>query len=369
MEAGTYTPWEPGDLSHMTVDRCTEHCCKSPDTDVVFLLNSYCFCVKCHSLESCAMVKITPPSTYRPVIVTVLKRNNNDNKNITSDNAFLSFLQLRNLFRLPGVSRGGPNLQNIVPNQPPSNSNKKKQKELKDPKMPKQIPPRRRVIVDSDEEMGPKSARNGDSQAVRKLFRFFSRKHNPQTALVIRYAICFFLGGLVGLIPYLVFVIELCKANLEMRNPHLPSINGYSKHKDVPKNEALTSFSEISSAPVITTAYVDVNFTTLSSNSTGITTPRPTRVVTTEKKAEGTGNDDISLQCSGTITVIRVRALGIPGDTSTVDDFNKHCQANLGQVDGTNVCIVSLKRVYKSRYPPFIKTVVTYTCSYTEEIS
>lgn len=41
-----------------------------------------------------------------------------------------------------------------------------------------------------------------------------------------------------------------------MRNPHLPSINGYSKHKDVPKNEALTSFSEISSAPVITTAYV-----------------------------------------------------------------------------------------------------------------
>ena len=51
--------------------------------------------------------------------------------------------------------------------QPPSNSNKKKQKELKDPKMPKQIPPRRRVVVDSDEEMGPKSARNGDSQAVR----------------------------------------------------------------------------------------------------------------------------------------------------------------------------------------------------------
>ncbi|RMX47016.1 hypothetical protein pdam_00009634, partial [Pocillopora damicornis] len=73
MEAGTYTPWEPGDLSHMTVDRCTEHCCKSPDTDVVFLLNSYCFCVKCHSLESCAMVKITPPSTYRPVTVTVSK--------------------------------------------------------------------------------------------------------------------------------------------------------------------------------------------------------------------------------------------------------------------------------------------------------
>lgn len=51
--------------------------------------------------------------------------------------------------------------------QPPSNSNKKKQKELKDPKMPKQTPPRRRVVVDSDEEMGPKSARNGDSQAVR----------------------------------------------------------------------------------------------------------------------------------------------------------------------------------------------------------
>ncbi|XP_022777548.1 uncharacterized protein LOC111318967 [Stylophora pistillata] len=74
MEAGTYTPWEPGDLSHMTVDKCTKHCCKSPDTDVVFLLNSFCFCVKCHSLESCTMVKITSPSTYRPVTVTVMKR-------------------------------------------------------------------------------------------------------------------------------------------------------------------------------------------------------------------------------------------------------------------------------------------------------
>lgn len=113
----------------------------------------------------------------------------------------------------------------------------------------------------------------------------------------------------------------------------------------------------------------DVNLTKARSNSTAITTPRPTRVVTTEKKAEGTGNDDISLQCLGTITVIRVRAFGIPGDTSTVDDFNKHCQANLGQVDGTNVCIVSLKRVYKSSYPPFIKTLVTYTCSYIEDIT
>ena len=44
-----------------------------------------------------------------------------------------------------------------------------------------------------------------------KVFRFFSRKHNPQTALLVRYAVCFFLGGLVGLIPYLVFVIQLCK--------------------------------------------------------------------------------------------------------------------------------------------------------------
>ena len=46
---------------------------------------------------------------------------------------------------------------------------------------------------------------------LQKLFRFFSRKHNPQTALLVRYAVCFFLGGLVGLIPYLVFVIQLCK--------------------------------------------------------------------------------------------------------------------------------------------------------------
>lgn len=39
LEAGKYKPWEPSDESHMTHDRCTEHCCKSPDTDVVFLLN------------------------------------------------------------------------------------------------------------------------------------------------------------------------------------------------------------------------------------------------------------------------------------------------------------------------------------------
>ena len=39
LEAGNYMPWEPGDVSHMTVDKCTEHCCQSPDTDVVFLLN------------------------------------------------------------------------------------------------------------------------------------------------------------------------------------------------------------------------------------------------------------------------------------------------------------------------------------------
>ena len=85
--------------------------------------------------------------------------------------------------------------------------------------------------------------------------------------------------------------------------------------------------------------------------------------------AEGTGNDDISLQCPGTLKVIRVRAFGIPGDNETVADFDKHCQANLGQIDGTNVCIVSLKRVYKTSYPPFIKTLVTFTCSYTEYVS
>lgn len=85
--------------------------------------------------------------------------------------------------------------------------------------------------------------------------------------------------------------------------------------------------------------------------------------------AEGTGNDDISLQCPGTLKVIRVRAFGIPGDNETVAHFDKHCQANLGQIDGTNVCIVSLKRVYKTSYPPFIKTLVTFTCSYTEYVS
>ena len=41
LKAGIYTPWEPdpNEVSHMTIDRCTEHCCRSPDTDVVFLLD------------------------------------------------------------------------------------------------------------------------------------------------------------------------------------------------------------------------------------------------------------------------------------------------------------------------------------------
>ena len=39
LEAGVYRPWEPRDVGNMTVDKCTEHCCQSPDTDTVFLLN------------------------------------------------------------------------------------------------------------------------------------------------------------------------------------------------------------------------------------------------------------------------------------------------------------------------------------------
>lgn len=149
-----------------------------------------------------------------------------------------------------------------------------------------------------------------------------------------------------------------------MRNPHLPSINGYVKSKDGPKSEAVTSYNAITSESAITKG---INLTTpFNVTSAGPSTPRPTRMVKTEKKAEGTGNDDISLQCPGTLKVIRVRAFGIPGDNGTVADFDKHCQANLGLIDGTNVCIVSLKRVYKTSYPPFIKTLVTFTCSYTE---
>ena len=43
LKAGIYTPWEPApsEVSHMTIDRCTEHCCRNPDTDVVFLLDRW----------------------------------------------------------------------------------------------------------------------------------------------------------------------------------------------------------------------------------------------------------------------------------------------------------------------------------------
>ena len=50
---------------------------------------------------------------------------------------------------------------------PPSSSSKKKQKGPKEPIMSRQNPPRRRQIMDSDEEMGPKSVSSGDSEAVR----------------------------------------------------------------------------------------------------------------------------------------------------------------------------------------------------------
>lgn len=227
------------------------------------------------------------------------------------------------------------------------------------------------MLADSDEELGKTTVSSGDSEVVRKLFRLFSRKHSPQTALLARYAVCFFLGGLVGLVPYLVFAIELCKANFaELRNANLPVPNGYSQTKDGPKSAADSSHSGVISQSIKTTQRnIDLNITTPNISSTGPTTPRPTRQVTTEKKVEGTGNDDISLQCPGTLKVIRVLAFGIPGDSQTIKDFDKHCQANLAQIDETNVCIVSLKRVYKSSYPPFIKTLVTYTCSYTEFVS
>ncbi|XP_078361812.1 uncharacterized protein LOC144646151 isoform X2 [Oculina patagonica] len=256
LEAGKYMPWEPPDESHMTVDRCTEHCCKSPDTDVVFLLNSYCFCVKCHSLESCSLVKITPPSQYTPITVTVLKR---ISKLSTPTK---SFSHTRIFSRTQSTE---------LSTQP--STIKPEQKETKGKERTDHVTTK------------PTEATTDDG---------FGRGNGTE---------------------------------------------------------------------------IGVNFTTSNVTLTGPTTPRPTRVVTTEKKAEGTGNDDISLQCPGTLKVTRVRAFGIPGDNKTVDDFDKHCQANLGQVDGTNVCIVSLKRVYKTSYPPFIKTLVTYTCSYTEHVS
>ncbi|KAK2558295.1 hypothetical protein P5673_019417 [Acropora cervicornis] len=170
LDAGEYTPWEPHGVDFMTVDLCTKHCCKSPDTDAVFLLNR----------------------RYK------LK-------------AFLSFLQPRRLIHIPRLSEGSQR-QKLVPNPPPSDSTKNKQRKgQNDTAMSRQHPPRRRVMADSDEELGKTTVSSGDSVTVRKLFRLFSRKHSPQTALLARYAVCFFLGGLVGLVPYLVFAIEVCK--------------------------------------------------------------------------------------------------------------------------------------------------------------
>ncbi|XP_068748309.1 uncharacterized protein [Montipora capricornis] len=253
LEAGVYRPWEPRDVGNMTVDKCTEHCCQSPDTDTVFLLNSYCFCVKCHSVQLCASEKIIPPSGYKPVLVIVMK----------------SVSKLATTSKPLTYSRISRRIKQTEPSSK-STTLRHNQKETE------------------------RTTREPEN---------VSTKFTATTSV----------GGL----------------RRRTGEDH------------------------------------DLNITT----PTGPTTPRPTRQVTTEKKVEGTGNDDISLQCPGTLKVIRVLAFGIPGDSQTIKDFDKHCQANLAQIDETNVCIVSLKRVYKSSYPPFIKTLVTYTCSYTEFVS
>ncbi|XP_068680893.1 uncharacterized protein [Montipora foliosa] len=257
LEAGVYRPWEPRDVGNMTVDKCTEHCCQSPDTDTVFLLNSYCFCVKCHSVQLCASEKIIPPSGYKPVLVIVTK----SVSKLATTSKPLTYSR---------ISR------RIKQTEPSSKS----------------------TTVRHNQKETERTTREPEN---------VSTKFTATTSV----------GGL----------------RRRTGEDH------------------------------------DLNIATPNISSTGPTTPRPTRQVTTEKRVEGTGNDDISLQCPGTLKVIRVLAFGIPGDSQTIKDFDKHCQANLAQIDETNVCIVSLKRVYKSSYPPFIKTLVTYTCSYTEFVS
>ncbi|XP_031571584.1 uncharacterized protein LOC116305741 [Actinia tenebrosa] len=94
------------------------------------------------------------------------------------------------------------------------------------------------------------------------------------------------------------------------------------------------------------------------------TSLRPTRIAIKERTVEGKGNEDISIQCLGTFKITRVLAFGIVGDTKTVTDFDRYCQANIKDVDNAKICIISLKRVYKTNYPPFISTKVTYKCTY-----
>lgn len=272
LKAGIYTPWEPdpSEVSSMTIDRCTEHCCRNPDIDVVFLLDRfserYCFCVKCHSDHLCFLKKITPPPSFTPITVTLSK---SISKLSTTTAPFSDTWT---------STRTKPTKSSTK-----SSTVKREQTETK-------------RTTERTEDVATTSGKTTSDHGL-------GRRTGSEGEL----------GG-------------------QRSNPR-------------------------------------INITTPNVSSTGPTTPRPTRVVKTERKAEGTGNDDISLQCQGALKIIRVAAFGIPGDNNTVSDFDKHCHANLAQVDGTNVCIVSLKRVYKTSYPPFIKTIVTYTCSYTEEVS
>ncbi|KAM7452080.1 hypothetical protein ABFA07_000666 [Porites harrisoni] len=319
LKAGIYTHWEPdpSEVSYMTIDRCTEHCCRNPDIDVVFLLDRfserYCFCVKCHSDHLCFLKKITPPPSFTPITVTLSK---SISKLSTTTAPFSDTWTF---------TRTKPTKSSTK-----SSTVKREQTETK-------------RTTERTEDVATTSGKTTSDHGL-------GRRTGSEGEL----------GGQRSNPP-----------NLEVRNAHLPELNGYSQGKQEPSNKAVTPYNGINrvSESITTTSNIGINITTPNVSSTGPTTPRPTRVVKTERKAEGTGNDDISLQCQGALKIIRVAAFGIPGDNNTVSDFDKHCHANLAQVDGTNVCIVSLKRVYKTSYPPFIKTIVTYTCSYTEEVS
>ncbi|XP_032238284.1 uncharacterized protein LOC116618548 isoform X2 [Nematostella vectensis] len=237
MKAGVYIPFDDQNApTHMTVTKCTEHCCQTGAADVVFLLNKYCYCVICYSVQLCSPVAITPPRGFKPVAVVL-------NKGIFKVTTSAPTKPLKSVFS---------------------------------------------IAISSYTKQ---SVDRGTDQNVRTTAG--GREREGQE-------------GLTG-------QITLPPAAAATKKP---------------------------------------------------TTLPPTRMVSKERTVIGKGNEDITLQCAGTMDILRVVAFGITGDKGTVKDFNKYCKANMKKVDDSNVCLVSLKKVYETNYPPFIQTRVTYNCTY-----
>ena len=76
LSAGKFQPMfdEPHHLRDMSREKCVTHCCNDESNDLVFMINMYCYCVKCRNSQMCTPVPITPPSGFHPVAILLHRK-------------------------------------------------------------------------------------------------------------------------------------------------------------------------------------------------------------------------------------------------------------------------------------------------------